>query len=178
MTNYAKHETDEVAAIVRECFSYDAESGDVIRIKANRSHHQFVGKSACFPIEDIWGMKYFKISVKNRQYMAHRICWLLHHGKWPSALIDHEDGDGRNNRISNLNEVDGQKNNMNMKKRSSLSGHTGVRWHKQGKKWNARIHFNGKEIGLGLFGNIDDAIAARKEAEVKYGFHPNHGMQR
>lgn len=178
MTNYAKHETDEVAAIVRECFSYDAESGDVIRIAADIRHKKLIGKSACVPIEDVWGMKYLKISVKHRQYMAHRICWLLHYGEWPSMLIDHDDGDGRNNRISNLREADNQKNAMNSKKRNPRSGHTGVRWHKQGKMWNARIAVNGKEIGLGLFSNIDDAVNARKEAEEKYGFHPNHGKTR
>ena len=47
MTNYAKHETDEVAEIVRETFSYDPESGDVIRMKAGKTRPDRVGKSAC-----------------------------------------------------------------------------------------------------------------------------------
>ena len=33
----------------------------------------------------------------------------------------------------------------------------------------------GKQIHLGYFDDKKDAIAARKAAEVKYGFHKNHG---
>lgn len=34
---------------------------------------------------------------------------------------------------------------------------------------------NYKTIYLGRFDNLEDAIKARQEAEIKYGFHPNHG---
>lgn len=170
MTNYAKHETDEVAAIVRDMFSCDPECGDVIRVKADIRHMRTVGKSACVPVKDIWGMEYFIISVKHRRYMAHRICWLLHYGQWPSMLLDHQNGNGRDNRISNLRQVTNSQNAKNNRRRNPASGHTGVRWHKQGKMWNARIQIDGKEIGLGLYKNIEDAVAARKSAEVKHGF--------
>lgn len=48
------------------------------------------------------------------------------------------------------------------------SGYTGVYYHKQMEKWGARIQFKGKHYSLGLYGNIEDAIKARKEAEAKY----------
>ena len=34
---------------------------------------------------------------------------------------------------------------------------------------------NRKSINLGIFDNIEEAAAAREEANMKYGFHPNHG---
>jgi len=33
----------------------------------------------------------------------------------------------------------------------------------------------GKAVHLGFFDDKDDAIAARKAANIKYGFHANHG---
>lgn len=48
------------------------------------------------------------------------------------------------------------------------SGVVGVSWNKNIKKWNARIGVNGTRIDLGRFNNLDDAIAARKQAEEKY----------
>jgi hypothetical protein len=35
-----------------------------------------------------------------------------------------------------------------------------------------------KYIHLGLFADKSDAIAARKQSESKYGYHPNHGKKR
>ena len=37
------------------------------------------------------------------------------------------------------------------------------------------IKVNRKDIYLGRFDKFEDAVAARKKAERKHGFHPNHG---
>lgn len=47
-------------------------------------------------------------------------------------------------------------------------GCKGVNWHSKERKWNARISVKGKRISLGSFKNLNDAIKARKEAEIKY----------
>lgn len=57
------------------------------------------------------------------------------------------------------------------------SGITGVRWHKQSKKWQARIRVDKQLMSLGLYVNLDDAIKAREAANLKYGFHDNHGKE-
>ena len=41
-------------------------------------------------------------------------------------------------------------------------------WDKQLKKYRARIMVCGKNINLGCFSKLEDAIKARKEAEEKY----------
>ncbi len=48
------------------------------------------------------------------------------------------------------------------------SGHKGVMWLESRKKWKAYIGFKGKQISLGYFDILEDAVGARKEAEEKY----------
>lgn len=58
---------------------------------------------------------------------------------------------------------------MNRSMRSdNTSGVTGVYWCKSRNKWNAEIRINSKKINLGYFINKEDAIKARKRAEIKY----------
>ncbi|EIT85925.1 hypothetical protein A374_08819 [Fictibacillus macauensis ZFHKF-1] len=48
------------------------------------------------------------------------------------------------------------------------SGHKGVCWYKPRNKWRAYICFKGDRINLGHYEKLEDAVAARKEAEEKY----------
>ncbi|NJL52685.1 MAG: AP2 domain-containing protein [Hydrococcus sp. SU_1_0] len=60
-----------------------------------------------------------------------------------------------------------QKINQRVNNRNT-SGITGVYWAKASEKWIAQIRINKKAIHLGLFSNINDAIAARLKAEEIY----------
>lgn len=52
---------------------------------------------------------------------------------------------------------------------NNKSGKTGVHFVKHTSKWQARITDNDKNrINLGYFENIEEAVKARKEAEIKY----------
>lgn len=54
--------------------------------------------------------------------------------------------------------------------KNSRSGVRGVSWDIRAQKWRATIKFKGKQKYLGLFGRIEDAKAARREAEKElYG---------
>lgn len=48
------------------------------------------------------------------------------------------------------------------------SGYKGIAWMSQRGKWRAYIGYKGKQISLGYFDNIEDAITARAAAEEKY----------
>lgn len=107
--------------------------------------------------------------------VAHRVIWAIVHGYWPKQ-IDHINGIKTDNRLANLREVDDAENRKNMAIRSdNASGFHGVRWLKRRSKWRAEIKVSGSPKYLGEFANKDDAIAARKAAELAYGFHENHG---
>ena len=52
--------------------------------------------------------------------------------------------------------------------KNSTTGHTGVSWSKSVGKYRAYITLDRRQIYLGSFDHIEDAIAARKVAEAKY----------
>lgn len=59
--------------------------------------------------------------------------------------------------------------NQNMGKRiNNTSGYVGVSWAKASSKWIVQIGFEGKKYNLGVYENIEDAVEARKQEEVKY----------
>ena len=109
---------------------------------------------------------------------AHRVAWAIHYGEWPSHQIDHDDGNRSNYRILNLKAATNRENHLNEGLSSNnTSGFTGVCWCKQTGRWRAMIRVDGKTRHLGRFVSFDDAVAARRAANVRYGFHPNHGMR-
>ncbi|MFZ4147555.1 HNH endonuclease signature motif containing protein [Enterobacter ludwigii] len=120
---------------------------------------------------------YIIIRYQDKIYQAHRIIWEMFNGVIPDGMqIDHEDGNGLNNSINNLRLVSLSDNLKNKSKYcNNTSGVAGVSWHKTHKKWVSYISNSGKRITLGYFTNLDDAIAARKQAESTYGYHRNHG---
>ena len=84
-------------------------------------------------------------------------------------ICDHINQDRLDNRRFNLRITNQSINAFNSPVYSNnISGTKGVRWHKRKKKWFSRITFQGKQIHLGVFDDEEDAITARKHAELKY----------
>jgi len=48
----------------------------------------------------------------------------------------------------------------------------GVYWSKSKNKWIAHLKINKKQINLGHYFNLQDAVKARKDAEIKYNIYP------
>ena len=83
--------------------------------------------------------------------------------------IDHRFHKVNDNRKSQLRECTRSQNNMNRGiRKDNASSVTGVSWHKARNKWRAYITVNGKTKHLGYFINKEEAIKARREAEIKY----------
>lgn len=114
---------------------------------------------------------YLQIWIHGSSYDAHRLAILYMEGSFPikGMEVDHIDTDGLNNRYSNLRVVTSSQNQMNKPKQANnKSGVTGVSWAKRESKWYACITVDGKQISLGYHKNKEDAIKARKAAELKY----------
>ena len=120
---------------------------------------------------------YIQIEINNKGYKAHRLAWLYVTGFFPREQIDHINHVRNDNRFLNLRECSNMENaKNNSMPKSNTSGFVGVNFSKSVGKWHARICFDGKRINLGYFALKDEAILARKEANVKYDYHENHGM--
>jgi hypothetical protein len=118
---------------------------------------------------------YLSTKIKNKQYMNHRIVWLMFNGNIPEK-IDHIDGNRLNNRIENLRAVTPSQNSCNRKTPCvNTSGVKGVTWNKNNQTWDARITVAGKRIHLGSFRNIGNASAVvqAKRNEI-HGEFANH----
>jgi hypothetical protein len=97
----------------------------------------------------------------------------------PKVVVDHRDGDGRNNRRANLRPCT---NGENVRSRhrfnlNNTSGYRGVK--KIGEsRWSACIKFNRKRIHLGCFDSPEDASNAYKNAASTYfGEFANGGLR-
>lgn len=122
------------------------------------------------------GRKHSVVRIFGKNYASHRVIWLYHYGEWPTGEIDHINGNGFDNRLSNLRDVSHSENCKNMPIPSNnLSGVRGVHWDKGHSKWRAFIKTNGRSKYLGLFADKQQAINIRKAAERALGFHQNHG---
>ncbi len=125
------------------------------------------------------GKKYIYIGVLGYRPRAHRLAFLYMNGAIPENDVDHEDGNGLNNRWSNLRAVTPAGNAKNQRLHSSnVSGKSGVSWHKRDRKWQAIITVDGRKKQLGYFSKKEEAIAARESAEIEFGYHKNHGTDR
>lgn len=121
---------------------------------------------------------YRAMVIHGERHLAHRLSWLYMAGSFPANNIDHINQKRNDNRWENLRDVTQRENIRNSTLRSdNTSGFTGVCWNKRKSKWAAQIQVDGKNKNLGLFSDINDAIAARKAANIKHGFHENHGKQ-
>src|SRR5208283_3048863 len=80
----------------------------------------------------------------------------------PKIQTDHWDGNGLNNRDENLRLAKNLQNSWNRSRhKDNTTGFIGVVFHKRARKFQARLHHNGKCHYLGLFDLAEDAAHAR-----------------
>jgi len=161
-------------AELAELFRYDAASGQLFWNPRpdDISWNKVFGDR---PAGCIDSKGYIRIRTKGAVWVAHRVIWKLIHGVDPD-FIDHINGIRNDNRIENLRSVTQTENARNTgRKRHNTSGVSGVHWVAKDQRWLATIHDKGKRINLGQYRNFEDAVAARRAGETKYGYHPNHG---
>lgn len=119
---------------------------------------------------------YRKVKFNQKMFFTHRVIWALYYGEWPTEHIDHINGVKIDNRIENLRVVTKTENSKNRKRdKRNKTGVAGVLYYSDKVKWLVRIGGNKNMTHLGYFTDFFEAVCARKSAELRYGYHTNHG---
>lgn len=148
---------DELKAVL----SYDPETGEFTSL--------LTGKKVGFVVK---AKGYVCIGVLGKKCNAHRLAFLLAHGRWPRGEVDHVDGNKLNNRLANLREAQRSTNSQNQIRahNRNRSGLLGVAWDAARGKWISAIFFEGRKKYLGRYDTPGEAHARYVEAKRLY--HP------
>jgi hypothetical protein len=107
-----------------------------------------------------------KITRPDGTQQGERMHWSVLNTK---SRLDHKDGNGLNCQKNNLRLASYPQNGMNQSRHSNnKSGVHGVFWNTKKNRWQAQIKAAGKKRHLGYFDLLDEAAAARRDAELKY----------
>lgn len=175
--------------IIKAWFDYNAETGE-IRWKdwispewyKNKKWHETYMQEKAGKLVDFYEHHrgYLKISViGTHSIYAHQIAWVLMYGHLPKQVIDHIDGNPRNNSIRNLRDVP-QKINCRNQRLSKLntSGISGVRWYAPRNRWVVYGTGHVKGRTLGYYDSFEDAVKARERFiadNPDLGYTDRHG---
>lgn len=120
---------------------------------------------------------YRLLSYRQEWWQAHRVAFAWDKGELITDLqIDHIDGDGTNNRLSNLRLATPSQNNMNVGKIKSNSGIKGIHFDERFSCYNAQVMVSGKPI-TGRFKTLTEAERwVKRTRESLHKKFANHGV--
>jgi hypothetical protein len=130
---------------------------------------------ALIDLDDVEKIKNYKWGIGNGGYtinannsiLLHR--FILNIKPKYGYVVDHINRNRLDCRKNNLRITTFKENSINRGTQSNnTSGVTGVSFEKRRNKWESHIKSNGKKKFLGYYDCIEDAIKARKEAEILY----------
>ena len=118
--NLSESELVALAARIQRNYSYDPERGLLVNRKTGRAVRGM--KKGGRPYRDL------RLNFNGRDTIIsmHRAVWAWHNGRFPTLQIDHINGNGFDNHIGNLREVNQSENNMNRLYRWKPNAKTGL----------------------------------------------------
>lgn len=159
---------------VRSLFIYDPDSGQ-LWWRISRTNRFPAGTLVKGVHRGQTGYLRQYVSIDWERYLVHRIIWLYVYGTLPpDKEIDHIDGNGLNNRITNLRLAERFENCANHGRRVGRSGYRGVQFHAGG--YTASIGFNGTYHYLGRFKTGEEASRAYEAARDR--LHKEYASKR
>lgn len=130
---------------LREMFTYDPETGVVCRMRTGQ------------PLSKTNDHGYYIVYYRGNRLLAHRIAFCLMTGDWPKQMVDHINGNKKDNRWANLRDVSNTVNQQNIRgpRKDNKTGFLGVQ--RRGKRFVAFIRHGGKPVYLGCFERAEEA---------------------
>lgn len=172
----AEREARTSPAYLRECLSYDGETGAFTWKRRPLSHFKsdrycrawnslHAGKPAGVPMSD----GRIAINLDKGKWLAHRVAWAIQTGAWPALSIDHIDRHHANNAFANLRECSLQQNQFNRAaNKKNKAGAKGVAFDKRTGKYTAKLQLNRRTLNLGRFDTVEQAASAYQAAADKH----------
>jgi hypothetical protein len=136
---------------IRDAFVYNADTGE---LRNAYTRNGKVKKDAL--AGSVRPRGYIQILFEYKYYQAANIIWLIMTGDWPKGLVDHVDGNPRNNVWANLKDVTYRGNSCNTKR--SRSGRLiGASKRADSGKWRSYITVGKQRTNLGTFNTEQEA---------------------
>ena len=177
---------------LNECFelSEDSPSGLIWKVRP-RYHFNSNSGWKCFNtqksgkfagnilVNPKTSVRYWQVSIIRKLYFSHRIIYSIikKFNVLPGIEIDHEDGNGMNNKINNLRSASRSQNCQNARiRKDNSSGIKGVYWHEGYKAWIGQIMAN--KIRYATYPCPTPEIAGELLNELRQSLHKefqNHG---
>lgn len=132
---------------------YDPEAGHL-----TWTHDSRVGPIQRGRRAEIKAGNYYRVWILGTTYAAHCLIWKIVHGQDPEVTVDHENRDGRDNRLDNLRAAEYSDQSCNRNKRPTW----GIE--PRGSKFRVRVQKNYHNQHIGVFDTYEEAEAAREEA--------------
>jgi hypothetical protein len=141
----------------RQMLAYDPETGSITWRQSRKGRRMANGQAGTRArCGTVW---YRVIVIDGRAVLAHRLAWALHYGRWPLQDIDHINGVGEDNRITNLREATKSQNSYNR----PAKGYT----KKARGRYVALCVVDKRQRYLGSFATEEEARAAYLQARAQ-----------
>lgn len=109
---------------------------------------------------------YVVLRVGPKIWYAHRLAWAMAYGYLPK-MLDHVNGDKKDNRLCNLRETTSSVNCQNKALKHTPHGYPpGAHWHAPSQSFKSAVQVDGESIHLGYFKTAEDASKAYKSAKL------------
>jgi hypothetical protein len=135
-------------------------------------HGRRLGK----PIGYLSTIPYQTVTYKTIVLRMNRLAWFYMTEEWPpeDMMVDHEDGNTKNNRWKNLRLATDIENAANRRRRQqTLSGAKGVHLDPVSQLWNVQIIYDGVKHMFGPFETVTQAhqVHEKESQRIREEFH-------